>query len=104
MKEAFLSLASVGFASMLAASMPAQSQGSLKVLADTPLRPALIEIGIKETKGVQLIGALPAELQSYQFYAAAPLAAADAPEAAKRFIAFLVSPAAKASFSANGVQ
>jgi molybdate transport system substrate-binding protein len=59
---------------------------------------------INETKGVRLIGALPAELQSYQVYVAAPMTAAASPEAAKRFIAFLTSPAGKASFSANGVQ
>jgi molybdate transport system substrate-binding protein len=45
MKEAVLAVASVGFAAMLAVSIPAHSQGRLKVLADTPLRPALIEIG-----------------------------------------------------------
>ena len=44
-KGAVFTLASVGFAAMLAVSMPAHSQGRLKVLADTPLRPALIEIG-----------------------------------------------------------
>jgi molybdate transport system substrate-binding protein len=59
---------------------------------------------ITETKGVRLIGVLPAELQSYQVYAAAPMTAAASPEAARRFVAFLTSPAAKASFSANGVE
>jgi molybdate transport system substrate-binding protein len=59
---------------------------------------------INETKGVRLIGPLPAEVQMYQVYAAARMTAAGSPEAAKRFVAFLISPAAKASFSANGVQ
>jgi len=59
---------------------------------------------IKETKGIRLLGPLPAEIQSYQTYAAAPMIAAASPAAAKRFIAFLASPAAKASFSASGVE
>ncbi len=59
---------------------------------------------ITETKGVRLLGVLPGELQSYQVYAAAPMTAAASPEAARRFVAFLTSPAAKASFSANGVE
>ena len=59
---------------------------------------------INETRGVRLIGALPGELQSYQVYTAAPMTAAASPEAARRFVAFLTSPAAKVSFSANGVE
>jgi molybdate transport system substrate-binding protein len=59
---------------------------------------------IKETKGVRLLGPLPAEIQSYQAYAAAPMTAAASPAAAKGFIAFLASPAAKASFSVSGVE
>jgi molybdate transport system substrate-binding protein len=59
---------------------------------------------IKETKGVRLIGPLPAELQTYQFYAAAPMTGAASPETAKGFIAFLASPAAKAAFAASGVE
>jgi molybdate transport system substrate-binding protein len=59
---------------------------------------------IKETKGLRLLGPLPAELQSYQAYAAAPMMAAASPAAAKEFIAFLAGPAAKASFSASGVE
>jgi molybdate transport system substrate-binding protein len=59
---------------------------------------------INETKGVRLLGALPGGLQSYQVYAAAPMTATASPEAARQFVAFLTSPAAKASFSANGVE
>jgi molybdate transport system substrate-binding protein len=59
---------------------------------------------IKETKGVRLLGPLPPEVQSYQSYAAAPMTAAASPAAAKRFIAFFASPAAKESFSASGVE
>jgi molybdate transport system substrate-binding protein len=59
---------------------------------------------IKETKGVRLLWPLPAELQSYQSYAAAPMMAAASPASAKSFVAFLASSAAKASFSASGVE
>ena len=59
---------------------------------------------IKATKGVRLIGPLPAELQSYLVYAAAPMRGAASPQAAKTFIAFLASPAARALFAANGVE
>jgi molybdate transport system substrate-binding protein len=55
---------------------------------------------IKETEGIRLLGPLPAELQTYQTYAAALMAATARPEAAKRFAAFLTTAAAKASFSA----
>ena len=44
MKKALITLAEAGFAVMLAAS-PALAQVPLKVLADGPLRPGLIEIG-----------------------------------------------------------
>ena len=53
---------------------------------------------------MRLIGALPAELQLYQVYVAAPMSAAPSPEAARSFVAFLTSPAAKASFSTHGVE
>jgi molybdate transport system substrate-binding protein len=59
---------------------------------------------IKETKGVRLLGPLPAELQTYQLYAAAPMTGAGSPAMAKRFIGFLASPAAKAAFAASGVE
>jgi molybdate transport system substrate-binding protein len=59
---------------------------------------------IKETKGLRLLGPLPAEIQSYQAYAAAPMMTAASPAAAKEFIAFLASPAAKTSLTASGVE
>ena len=59
---------------------------------------------INETKGVRLLGPLPGELQRYQVYVAAPMSAALSPEAARRFVAFLAGPAAKAAFSTHGVE
>ena len=59
---------------------------------------------INANKNLRLIGPLPPELQRHIVYAAAPMSNATSPQAAKAFIAFLVSPAAKALFAANGVE
>lgn len=58
---------------------------------------------INATKGLRFIGPLPAEVQSYIVYVAAPMSSAPSPEAGREFIAFLGSPAAKSLFAANGV-
>jgi molybdate transport system substrate-binding protein len=59
---------------------------------------------INTTKGLRLLGPLPAEVQSQIVYAAAPMTSAASPQAGKAFISFLASPAAKAAFAANGVE
>src|SRR6266568_8646145 len=59
---------------------------------------------INVTKGLRLIGPLPAEVQSYIVYVAAPMSGAASPNAGRAFIAFLGSPAAKSLFAANGVE
>ena len=59
---------------------------------------------INTTKGLRLLGPLPAEVQSYIVYAAAPMTSSTSPQAGKAFINFLASPAAKAAFAANGVE
>lgn len=59
---------------------------------------------LKETKGLRVLGPLPADVQPYQHYAAAPLTAAASPAAAKGFVAFLATSAAKAAFAASGVE
>ena len=59
---------------------------------------------INVTKGLRLIGPLPAEVQSYIVYVAAPMSGAASPNAGRTFIAFLGSPAAKSLFAANGVE
>ena len=56
------------------------------------------------TKGLKLVGQLPAEIQSYIVYAAAPMTSARYSQAAKTFISFLTSPAAKAAFAETGVE
>ena len=59
---------------------------------------------INTTKGLRLLGPLPAEVQSYIVYAAAPMTRSTSPQLGKAFINFLASPAAKAAFAANGVE
>lgn len=59
---------------------------------------------LNETKGLRVLGPLPAEVQPYQPYAAAPMTAAAAPAAARRFLAFLATPTAKEAFAASGVE
>ncbi len=59
---------------------------------------------INTTKGLRLLGPLPAEIQSYIVYVAAPMTSSTSPQAGKAFIKFLASPAAKAAFAANGVE
>jgi molybdate transport system substrate-binding protein len=59
---------------------------------------------INTTKGLRLLGRLPAEVQSYIVYAAAPMTSSTSPHAGRAFIYFLASPAAKAAFAANGVE
>lgn len=58
---------------------------------------------IRANKNLRLIGPLLPEFQSHIVYAAAPMSNASSPEVAKAFVAFLVSPAAKALFAAHGV-
>jgi len=59
---------------------------------------------INTTKGLRLLGPLPAEVQGHIVYAAAPMTSSTSPPAGKAFINFLASPAAKAAFGANGVE
>lgn len=59
---------------------------------------------INSTKGLRLIGPLPAEVQSYIVYAAAPMTNSTSPQAGEAFINFLASRAAKEAFAANGVE
>jgi molybdate transport system substrate-binding protein len=53
------------------------------------------------SRGLQLVGPLPAEIQNYTNYAAARLSKS---EAALAFIHFLETPAAKVLFAAAGIE
>jgi molybdate transport system substrate-binding protein len=59
------------------------------------------EILLYRSKGLQLVGPLPAEIQNFTAYAAEP---ASRSEAALAFVRFLGTPAAKAIFVAAGVE
>jgi molybdate transport system substrate-binding protein len=62
---------------------------------------AMTEIRLFEPKGVQLVGPLPAGVQNYTSYSAAVTGASDA---ARAFVRYLGTPAAKKDFAANGVE
>lgn len=53
-------------------------------------------------KRLKLVGALPAEYQSYLEYTAAPMVESRLPDVAKAFVGFLASAAAKREFAAIG--
>jgi molybdate transport system substrate-binding protein len=54
--------------------------------------------------GIEIVGALPAELQTYLSYAVGMSAAAKEPQAAKAFIEFLIAPAAFPVLRAKGLE
>ena len=66
---------------------------------------AITEIKLYEVKGaLKLVGPLPPDVQNYTSYSAALMSNAPAPEAAKAFLAFLGTPAAKQAFVSAGVE
>lgn len=65
---------------------------------------AMTEIRLYETKGLRLAGPLPAEIQNYTSYEAALMTGATAADAARGVLRHLATPAAKAAFTAGGVE
>jgi molybdate transport system substrate-binding protein len=65
---------------------------------------AITEIKMYESKGLKLIGPLPAEVQNYTSYEAALMSGATSPDAAKAVLRQLATPAAKALFTAAGIE
>ncbi len=63
----------------------------------------LTEILQHREKGLKLVGPLPAEVQNYTSYAAAPMTAAANAELARDFVRYLGSPQGKALFAAAGI-
>ena len=61
------------------------------------------EILLHRDKGLKLVGPLPADVQNYTHYAAAPMTASAAPELARAFVRFLGSPEARALLVAAGI-
>jgi molybdate transport system substrate-binding protein len=65
---------------------------------------AITEIGLFRDKGAQYAGPLPADVQNYTAYVAAPSAAPAGGEGAAAFLKFLGAPAARAALQAKGVE
>ena len=65
---------------------------------------AVTEIKLYGDKGAQFAGPLPGDAQNYTSYAAAPSAAPANRDGAMAFVKFLAGPAARAAFSAKGVE
>jgi molybdate transport system substrate-binding protein len=63
---------------------------------------AMTEILLYQRKGLKLVGPVPAEVQNYTAYTAAPLASSAQPDLAQQFVAFLAGPG-KPMFVAAGV-
>jgi molybdate transport system substrate-binding protein len=61
------------------------------------------EILLQRDKGLKLVGPLPADIQNYTSYSAAPMSSAANAELAKAFVRYLGSPESKALFVAAGV-
>jgi molybdate transport system substrate-binding protein len=64
----------------------------------------MTEIRHFEAKGLTLVGPLPAEIQNYTSYEAALMTGATAAEGAGAVLRHLATPAAKAAFTAGGVE
>jgi molybdate transport system substrate-binding protein len=65
---------------------------------------AITEIRLYETRGLRLVGPLPAEVQNYTSYEAALMTGAASADAARTVLRYLHTPAAKAAFAAGGVE
>lgn len=57
-----------------------------------------------ESKGIKLVGPLPAEIQNYTSYAATVVADGAARDAAREFARYVTIPAAKAALAAAGIE
>ena len=64
---------------------------------------AMTEILLYTNKGLQLVGPLPADIQNYNSYTAAPLASGQQQALAQQFVVFLSGPVGKPLFVAAGV-
>jgi len=64
---------------------------------------AITEILLYQGKGLKFVGPVPAEVQNYTAYTAAPLASSRQQELAQQFVSFLAGPVGKPLFIAAGV-
>jgi molybdate transport system substrate-binding protein len=65
---------------------------------------AITEIRQLESNGIKFVGPLPAQIQQYTSYSAAPMKDAPSEEVAQEFVRYLGTPASKAIFSAAGIE
>lgn len=65
---------------------------------------AITEIKLYTGKGLSFVGPLPPEVQNYTRYDAALMRGASAPDAAAAVLRQLATPAAKAAFTASGIE
>lgn len=65
---------------------------------------AITEIRQLESDGLKFVGPLPAQIQQYTSYSAAPMKDAPSEEVAQEFVRYLGTPAAKATFGAAGIE
>ena len=63
----------------------------------------ITEILLQREKGLKLVGPLPADVQNYTSYSAAPMAGSAAPELARAFVRYLGSPESRALLVAAGI-
>jgi molybdate transport system substrate-binding protein len=64
----------------------------------------LTEIGLYRSKGLTLVGPLPADAQNYTSYAGAPMVTRPNAEVARAFVRYLDSAAGRALFAAAGIE
>jgi len=64
---------------------------------------AVTEILLYKDKGLRFVGPVPAEVQNYTTYAAAPLVVGQQQDAAQAFVSFLAGPVGKPLFEAAGI-
>ena len=64
---------------------------------------AMTEILLYRDKGLKFVGPVPAEVQNYTSYTAAPLASGKQQDVAQQFVSFLSGPVGKPLFVAAGV-
>lgn len=64
---------------------------------------AMTEILLYGGKGLRLVGPLPADIQNYTSYTAAPLVTSQQQELAQQFVVFLSGPVGKPLFVAAGI-
>jgi molybdate transport system substrate-binding protein len=62
------------------------------------------EILLQRDKGLKLVGPLPADIQNYTSYSAAPMTGSANAELARAFVRWLGGPESKALFAAAGVE